>query len=98
MADPADIAAKAAAEALPGWRQADPSPTQKTPPVAPETDTTGMDMATLKQKYGDAAPQPSSLAADITVFVEMTAQGADAEGPTRRKVVVTGGKVSGFQG
>lgn len=92
-----EAAARAAAEAaMPGWEAA---PATQVGGTAVEADYSGSDTATLKAKYlGETAKRakPGAQPAADASFVEMKPKG---EGPVKsRKVVVSGGNVTGFQG
>lgn len=87
-------ARKAAAEALPGWEVA---PDLPTPSGSAESDFVGADSDALKAKYLGAAPDGGAPPPDDDVqLVDMKPKGESAV--RSRKVVVSGGKVSGFQG
>jgi hypothetical protein len=87
-------ARKAAEAALPGWEVCD---TMSSDQANAEADFVGADTNRLKAKYlgvaADAAPPQTN---DDVQFVDMKPKG---ESPVKsRKVIVSGGNVTGFQG
>jgi hypothetical protein len=87
-------ARKAAKTALPGWEVAESAPSDQT---NAEADFIGADTNRLKAKYLGAAPDASPPRTNDDVeFVDMKPKG---ESPVKsRKVIVSGGNVTGFQG
>jgi hypothetical protein len=87
-------ARKAAEAALPGWEVAEKAPLEQ---AGADADFVGADTSRLKAKYlagaPDAAPPRTN---DDVEFVDMKPKG---QSPVKsRKVIVSGGNVTGFQG
>jgi hypothetical protein len=93
-ADRSEAARKAAAAAFPGWEITTATPSETT---RADADFVGADTNALKAKYLGAAPDAAARPTnDDAQLIDMKPKG---ESPVRsRKVIVSGGKVTGAQG